>query len=159
MFMYSYCYVCSVFGYTVYIVFFCILFVCTCALYYSHQVSTQLQLTNTKQSWGTFRTLPNFCVVLCIDCFVTFSVLFVCTCVLYYCHRVSTQLQVTNTKQSWGTTRTLPNFCVVLCIFCVVLCIDCFVTFSVLFVCTCVLYYCHRVATQLQLNISYHINW
>jgi hypothetical protein len=32
-----------------------------------------------------------------------------------------------------------------------------FVSFSVLFVCICVLYYCHRVATQLQLNI-YHIN-
>jgi len=29
-------------------------------------------------------------------------------------------------------------------------------SFSVLFVCICVLYYCHRVATQLQLNISYH---
>ena len=30
-------------------------------------------------------------------------------------------------------------------------------TYSVLFVCICVLYYCHRVATQLQLtNISYH---
>jgi len=31
-----------------------------------------------------------------------------------------------------------------------------FVTFPVLFVCICVLNYCHRVATQLQLNISYH---
>jgi len=31
------------------------------------------------------------------------------------------------------------------------------VTFPVLFVCICVLNYCHRVATQLQLNISYHI--
>jgi hypothetical protein len=32
------------------------------------------------------------------------------------------------------------------------------VLFYVLFVCTCVLYYCHRVSTQLQLNtISYHI--
>jgi cell division protein FtsX len=41
--------------------------------------------------------------------------------------------------------------------FCVVLCIVCFVTFFVLFVCICVLNNCHRVATQLQLNISYHI--
>jgi len=42
--------------------------------------------------------------------------------------------------------------------FCV-LCIVCFVTFSVLFVCICVLYYCHRVATQLQLtDISYIIS-
>jgi len=31
------------------------------------------------------------------------------------------------------------------------------VLFYVLFVCKCVLYYCHKVATQLQLNISYHI--
>jgi hypothetical protein len=40
--------------------------------------------------------------------------------------------------------------------FCVVLCIVCFVMFTVLFVCICVLNYCRRVATQLQLNISYH---
>jgi hypothetical protein len=31
------------------------------------------------------------------------------------------------------------------------------VLFYVLFVCKCVLVYCHRVATQLRLNISYHI--
>jgi hypothetical protein len=30
-------------------------------------------------------------------------------------------------------------------------------SFYVLFVCKCVLYYCHRMVTQLQLNISYHI--
>jgi len=29
----------------------------------------------------------------------------------------------------------------------------------VLFVCKFVLYYCHRVSTQLQLNISYHITY
>jgi hypothetical protein len=35
-------------------------------------------------------------------------------------------------------------------------CVFCFIVlFSVMFVCKCVLYYCHRVATQLQLNISY----
>ena len=39
--------------------------------------------------------------------------------------------------------------------FCV-LCIVCFVTFPVLFVCIYVPNYCHRVATQLHLNISYH---
>ena len=43
--------------------------------------------------------------------------------------------------------------------FCVVLCIVCFVSSSVLFVCICVLNYCHQVATQLQLNISYHISY
>ena len=39
--------------------------------------------------------------------------------------------------------------------FCV-LCIVCFVTFPAIFVCICVLNNCHRMATQLQLNI-YHI--
>ena len=60
------------------------------------------------------------------------------------------------------------QFCI-LCILLLCLCIFvimyvpfwvlCFMlSFCVLFVCKCVLYYCHRVATQLQLtNISYYI--
>ena len=38
-------------------------------------------------------------------------------------------------------------------------CVFCFtVLICVLFVCKCVLYYCHRVSTQLQpTNISYHV--
>jgi hypothetical protein len=48
------------------------------------------------QSCDMARILPNFCVVLCIVCFVSFSVLFLCIYVLYYCHWVATQLQLTN---------------------------------------------------------------
>jgi len=45
------------------------------------------------------------------------------------------------------TVRTLPK--------CLCWSTHCFVSFCVLFVCKCVLYYCHRVATQLKLtNIS-----
>jgi len=61
----------------------------------------------------------------------------------------------------WGFSVLFPQFLSFLCCsmyFCVVLCIVCFVMFSVLFACICVLNNCHRVATQLQLNMSYHIS-
>jgi hypothetical protein len=51
MFMYSYCYVCSV-VYSVFTVLFYVLFVCKYVLYYCHRVSTQLQLTNKSNICG-----------------------------------------------------------------------------------------------------------
>ena len=51
-----------------------------------------------------------------------------------------------------GTVRTLPNYWIVL--FCVMF--VSIVSFCVLFVCKCVLYYCHRLATQLQLTNTAH---
>jgi len=67
------------------------------------------------------------------------------------------------TSQRRGTVRTLPNYWTVLfyvLFVSIVLFYVLFVSivlFYVLFVCKCVLYYCHRMTTQLQLNISYHI--
>ena len=50
----------------------------------------------------------------------------------------------------------LVVLCVVLLLFVLFYVLFLFVLFYVLFVCKCVLYYCHRVLTQLQLtNISY----
>jgi hypothetical protein len=81
-------------------------------------------------------------------------ILTVCLCMttlteVFPCFFLSCKANARVKPQRWGTARTLPNFCVVLCIVC-------FVSFSVLFVCICVLYYCHRVATQLPLNMSYY---
>ena len=75
-----------------------------------------------------------------------------------------------NSSQRRGTVRTLPNLLIVLfyVLFWIVLFYVLFrivlfyvlflsiVLFYVLSLCKCELYYCHRVSTQLQLNISYH---
>jgi hypothetical protein len=50
----------------------------------------------TRKDGARTALFQNFCVVLCIVCFVSFCVLFLCKCVLNYCHRVATQLQLTN---------------------------------------------------------------
>ena len=64
----------------------------------------------------------------------------------------------------WGASFLKRDDCLVLCfivLFCVLFsiafyCVCVTVLFCALFVCQCVLYYCHRVSTQLQLsNISY----
>jgi hypothetical protein len=60
-----------------------------------------------------------------------------------------------------GSLRWLEDMLLIVLFFllivlfcCVVLVVNCVVLRTV---CKCVLYYCHRVSTQLQLNISYHI--
>jgi heme/copper-type cytochrome/quinol oxidase subunit 2 len=61
-----------------------------------------------------------------------------------------------NTRVKPAKTGARPALFLIFVLFYVMLV---FVSFSVLFVCICVLYYCHRLATQLQLtNISYQIN-
>jgi len=69
---------------------------------------------------------------------------------VFLCFFLSCKANASVNPQRWGTARIRLNFCVVLCIVYIV-------SLSVLFVVICVLYYCHRVATQLQLNISYHM--
>jgi hypothetical protein len=84
------------------------------------------------------------------------------------CHSVSVTVSSAGRKFRGDTARTVSiYFCVVLCIVFLCCSMYCFfvlfyvlfvffLSFCVLFVCKCVLYYCHRVTTQLQLiNISY----
>ena len=57
-----------------------------------------------------------------------------------------------------GTARPLPSYLLFVLFGCYLCCSMIFVLFYVLFLCKCVLYYSHRLSTQLQLtNISYRI--
>jgi len=75
----------------------CILIVCLCmatltevfpCFFLSCKANARVKPAKT----GTARTLPNFCVVLCI--------VFVYMC-MYYCHRLASQLQLTNISISY----------------------------------------------------------
>ena len=56
------------------------------------------------------------------------------------------------TRKDGTRSALFQNFCFVLCIVCFVsLCALCLCVCVCVCVCTCVLYYCHRVAIQLQL--------
>ena len=98
------------------------------------------QLYGKCQGKTLARTLPNFCVVLCIFCVV------LCIFVLFYVFLCCSM---------YFLCCSMYFLCCSMYFFCVVPCIMCFVTFPALFVCICVLNNCHRVATKLQLNISY----
>jgi len=86
-----------------------------------------------------------YCTVLRLTFFLTLTEVFPC-----YFLSCKANARVNLAKTGHGPhSSKLVVICVVLLLF---------VLFHVLFVCKCVLYYCHRVTTQLQLtNISYHI--
>jgi hypothetical protein len=83
-----------------------------------------------------------FFVVLCINCVV------LCTIVLFY---VSIML-------FYLLFMSIVLFYVFMSIVLFYVLFVSTLLFCVLFMCKCVPYYCHRVVTQLQLNISYHFN-
>jgi len=97
-------------------------------------------------------------ITLVLLCFIVNMVCFVCFCLILYI------------MYSHCYVYVFLLFCLcILIIMCVPFWVLCFIVlFCVLFVCKCVMYYCHRMSTQLQLSniyiylhiymyISYHI--
>jgi hypothetical protein len=63
-------------------------------VYFRNGSRNRLHIHHVNRTRFFLTLKSNFCVVLCIVCFVTYSVFFLCICVLNYCHRVATQLQL-----------------------------------------------------------------
>ena len=88
-----------------------------------------------------FKTCLQVCIVRL--CMATLTEVFPC---FFLSCKANARIKPAKTGHGLHSSSFL---CCMYCLFCVVLCI--------VFVCICVLYCYHRVATQLQLNISYHI--
>jgi hypothetical protein len=109
--MYFYCYV-NVFLLYVYVSWSCTLRLPWLRIFRAISSVVRQMPGYNLQIWGTAGArFQNFCVVLCIVCFVSFCVLFVCKCVLYYCHRVATQLQLTNISNIKKCLSVCPCVC------------------------------------------------
>ena len=110
-----------------------------------------------------FNSVSYVCLLLCLCILIVMYALF---CIFCF-HRANWHSSATlsevfpcfflsckaNARVCLAKTGHGQHLCCSTRMYCFVL----IVLFFVLFVCKCVLYYCHRVATQLQLNISYHI--
>jgi len=108
------------------------------------------------------------CTVVVLFCFVI--CVYVCVCVFVICILYSdwgflilTEVSPcfflsckANARVKLAKTGHGPHSSTLFFVICVVVWLL-IVLFYVLFVCICVLYYSHRVSTQLQLNTSYHI--
>jgi hypothetical protein len=141
---------------------------CICVNVYCHRVTTQLQLINISYhisyilyhiiynivSYHTYLIVPYRIIY-----HIIYHIYHITSYHISYHHINYTIIKISiffnDTPWSSMTLQLHVFFMLFYVFFCVVLCDVCFVKFPVLFVCICVLNNCHRVATQLQLNISY----